>query len=98
VVGVEQPADQVGRGRRLLVLAGQAAWPPRRVTDDVVGAHELLDTLVVGLSAVAGQLHGDPWAAVGAVRVGVDPADLGHEIRLLLLTLTRLLGGLAAQA
>ena len=50
-LGVEQPPQQVGGGRRGMVLFGEAAAPAGPVADDAVGAHEPLHALVVGVPA-----------------------------------------------
>jgi hypothetical protein len=49
LVGVEQAAQQVRRGRRDLIGLGEAAAPVGPVADNAMGAHQPLDPLVVAL-------------------------------------------------
>jgi hypothetical protein len=78
-VGVEQPAQQVGCGHGSAVGLGEAAaavWP---VADDAVHAQQPLHALAVHAPAAAAQLRVHPRRAIGAVRVGVDGAELGDQ-------------------
>jgi hypothetical protein len=62
LVRVEQAAQQIGGGRRSMVLAGQAAAPAGPPANDAVGAHQPLDPPVVGTPAAPPELGMHPRA------------------------------------
>jgi hypothetical protein len=64
--------------------------------DDAVDAQQPLDAFVIDPATIAGQLGGDSRRSVGAVRAGVDRADLGQQSLFVLLTLRRPARGLVA--
>jgi len=79
-VGVEQAPDQVGGGRCGHVRLGEAAPAARTVPDDAVRAHQPLHPLAIDPLAAAAQLGMHPRRPVGAMRVGVDDADLCDQL------------------
>jgi hypothetical protein len=79
LVGVEQPTQEVGCGRRGRIRLGQAAAAARPMTDQAVAGHQPLHPLVVHPPAAPAKLGMYPRRPVGAARLGVDAADLGDQ-------------------
>ena len=76
---VEQPTQQVRRGRRGGIGLGEAATPAGSVADDAMGAHQALHPLVVHPPTAPAKLGGHPWGAVGATAAGVEAAELADQ-------------------
>jgi hypothetical protein len=79
LVGVEQPTQQIRRGRRGRIRLGEAAPAARTMPNQAMAGHQPLHPLVVHPPAAPAKLGGHRGRPVGAARLGMDAADLGDQ-------------------